>query len=263
MSSHLRTFLSHLGLTHEETHLYETLIARGTLTILELSRASGVSRTQVYRIVELLKDKGLVEEIIDEYRHLVKASDVSQLEQLVRHHKRNTHDMEILLPVIRQEVFASLGQEHPETKVQYYRGREGLRQLIWHTLRAKHEVVGFTYRPIEEFVGREFLEDWKEAFTRKKLHFRDIYSDEYKKAIADVHDQFPSPSQTFQGRYIPSTSLNVSIQMDIYNDVTATYNWHEGEIFGVEIYNTKVTDFHKQIFELTWNMAKPRKQRKP
>ncbi|EKD96520.1 MAG: hypothetical protein ACD_24C00009G0001 [uncultured bacterium] len=44
--------------------------------------------------------------------------------------------------------------------------------------------------------------------------------------------------------------------MDIYNDVLALYNWHKGEVFGVEIYNDKITAMQKQIFEVLWKMAK-------
>lgn len=257
MTSNLQSFLSRLGLTAEEARLYETLVNKGTLTILELSRASGIPRTQVYRIVQSLKEKGLVEEIVDEFRRMVKASDVAQIEQIVGERKRETKELEALFPAMRQELFATLGKDQPETKVQFYRGRAGLRQMVWHTLRAKKEVVGYTYRPIEEYVGIEFLRDWKQAFERKQLKFRDIYSDEYKKAFAEGKDRLAYNSDTFRGRFISESILKVNIQMDIYNDVVAQYNWHEGEVFGVEIYNAKVAGFHKQLFELVWKLAKP------
>lgn len=44
--------------------------------------------------------------------------------------------------------------------------------------------------------------------------------------------------------------------MDIYNDVIGIYSWHEGEVFGVEIYNEKVATMHKQLFEIVWKIAK-------
>ena len=253
--SSLNTFLSRLGLTTEQSRVYETLTGKGALTILELSRTSGVSRTQVYRVIEELKEKGLVEEIVDEYRRLIQGSDVSQLKQLVMAQKHTTEELEGLFPVIEEELAGSMGTGHPETKVLFYRGRAGLRQLIWHTLRAKKETVGYTYRAIEEYVGNEFMEDWMRAFVRKGLVMHEVYSDTYLESVDKNPGRFP---KTFISRYISSSVLHINIQMDIYNDVVAQYNWHEGEIFGVEIYNTKVAAFHKQLFEIIWKIARPK-----
>ncbi|MBI5452275.1 hypothetical protein HY945_02345 [Candidatus Gottesmanbacteria bacterium] len=43
--------------------------------------------------------------------------------------------------------------------------------------------------------------------------------------------------------------------MDIYNEIVSIYHWHEGEIFGVEIYNEKVANMQRQLFEMVWRMA--------
>ena len=61
---------------------------------------------------------------------------------------------------------------------------------------------------------------------------------------------------------IPSQILNISHQMDTYDDVLAMYNWHQGEIFGVEIHNDKVAQVQRQIFEIVWKLAIPESELK-
>lgn len=256
-SDKLHRFLSLLGFSPEEITLYLTLAQKGTLTTLELSRASGISRTQVYRIVENLKTKGVVEELIDEHRHLAKAVEVTELLRLVKERAHQSQQLEDLFPQVQQLLQGQIGENQADTKIVFYRGKQGLRQLIWHTLRAQKEVVGYTYRSIEEHIGQDFMIDWRDSFVRKGLLLRDIYSEEYLTSRRQLPWPIGLPKTNFQSRFIPQKLLRVNLQMDIYNDVMAQYNWHEGEVFGVEIYNRKIADFHRQLFEIVWKSGKP------
>ncbi len=127
--------------------------------------------------------------------------------------------------------------------------------MIWNTLRAKKEVLGFTHRELSEFVGVEFMQDWRKAFIRKGLVLKDIYSDEYLKSLEESKYRISYPEKIFISKYMPKKLIDISLQSDIYNDVMSYYNWHEGDIFGVEIYNQKVASLNKQIFMFLWDRA--------
>ncbi len=255
-SDKLHQFLSLLDFSPEEITLYLTLAQKGTLTTLELSRSSGISRTQVYRLLDTLKNKGAIEEVVDEHRRLAKAVEAAELLQLVKEKEHQTKQMVELFPEIRELLQAQVGENQAHTRVLFYRGKQGLRQMIWHTLRAQKEIVGYTYRSIEEYIGQEFMDDWRDSFVRKKLVLRDIYGEEYLASRKGLLWASSFPKANFLSRFVPEKTLKVSLQMDIYSDVTAQYNWHEGEVFGVEIYNRKTADFHRQIFEIVWKIAK-------
>jgi sugar-specific transcriptional regulator TrmB len=252
----IKRFLTILGLTAEEITCFLTLSQKGPLTALELSRATGISRTQVYRIIEEMKKMGFVEDIIDEHRHLIKAVRVEELAPLIRRKENEAHEVKTLFPAAVRLVDARIGAGEADTKVLFYRGREGLRQMVWHTLRARKVIVGYTYRRLEEYLGYEFMEDWNDALIAKKLYMRDIYSDEYVKSRKSTPPRVSYPKTSYSSRYIPEKILNVNLQMDIYNDVVAQYNWHEGDVFGVEIYNAKTAAFHRQMFEIIWKLGK-------
>jgi hypothetical protein len=104
------------------------------------------------------------------------------------------------------------------------------------------------------------VKNWYVEAYETGFKMRDIYSDsllESKASKYKVYDSLPEKLKDFsRSRYIPKEVFNIDHQLDIYNDVVAFYNWHEGEIFGVEIYNEKVAKMQRQLFELVWSQAK-------
>jgi len=251
-NSSLASYLHDLGLNHEETKVFVTLVDYGQLTILELARKAEINRTRVYRLLEDLKERGFIKEIIDEHRRLIQAADLHTLEFKIYEKEAQAKRLRELFPVV-----ASLMHSHstqPGTKVLFYRGAAGIRQMVWNALRAQGEVVGYSYRTIYDIVGTKFADEWYEEWRERNLKMRDLFSDAYLKSKPKEKITFDGAH--FKSRYIPSSILDINHQMDIYNDVVGIYNWHEGEIFGVEIYNQKVAAMHKQLFEIVWKLGK-------
>ncbi len=260
--SALDEFLKDLGFSSEERGIFIALTQLGTTTILELSRHTNISRTQIYRLVEELQKKGLVEEIIDEYRTLVKAINIDQLEFLVTEQQKKAEHLKKIFPQVQELILANVGQNQADTRIQFYRGERGIKQMGWNLLRAKNEILGYTYRKYQDIVGPDFYEQLFTELALKKIQFRDIYSDQYVQSVGNMHEQIKKQYQLpplfhslNHSRYIPSNKLDIEYQTDIYNDVVAYYNWYEGEIFGVEIYNAKIARFHRQVFELIWQQS--------
>lgn len=252
----IRSFMEGLGLTNQESLLFNTLLRSGPQTTLNLAKLTKINRTTVYRLLESLKNHGAVEEIVDAYRKMAKAADLNQIELLLSEKETKLKYLRNLFPYVTS-FFSNQGNtvSHPDTKVLYYRGKEGILRQVWNTLRAEKELVGYTYRPLNELIGDYYLK-WREEWINRKLILRDIYSDEYLKSRKSHNeDSLTHPENCFSSHYIPSTILNINHQVDIYNNVVSYYNWFEGEIFGVEIYNDKIAAMQKQIFELVWEKA--------
>lgn len=253
-------FLQGLGLDQDESTLYLTLAQKGMLTPLELSRASGVDRAKVYRRLERLEDLGVVEVILDEHTKRFQAADVSLLKRLLEQKEEDMKSLRNQFSDIETFLTGSIGKNNPETKVLFYKGVDGIRRMLWHHLRAKGEIVGYTYRPFVEITGSQYLKKWLHEFAKKRLSFRGLFSDEYVKAqrVMRVKEDYQLSTE----RYVPSSVLNIDYQTDIYNDVVAYYNWYEGELFGIEIYNKKIARMQKQIFEILWKMGSPQEPKK-
>ena len=251
----IERFLAQLGLTDLETKLVISLVEKGAQTTLGLSKNTEINRTKVYRLLEEMKRRGLVEEVVDENRRLVKAVDLHQLDLLVKQEESKAKALRDIFPNISSFILSSQETSQPGTRVIFHRGVDGIRQMIWNTLQAKSELVGYTYRQLDEIVGEKFSQEWYDEWIARKLKMRDIHSDEYLRSKKEYKGILYHP-QHFESRYISEKILNINHQVDIYNDVVAYYNWFEGEVFGVEIYNQKIVAMNKQLFEIVWKLAK-------
>jgi hypothetical protein len=47
-----------------------------------------------------------------------------------------------------------------------------------------------------------------------------------------------------------------SYSKDIYNDVTAYYNWVGKDIYGIEIYSSEISESERQMFNLLWQQSR-------
>lgn len=253
-NNHLFEFLEALGLESREIETFNCLLDYGIMTTLELSRITKIPRTTLYRIIESLKTKGVVEEVVEEYVKKVQTAPLSRLEYLVSEQRNKADTLFFLLPSIQTIITNAQTVSQPDTKVLMYRGREGIRQMVWNVLEAKKEVVGYTYRLLDEFIGKRFMNRWREEFHNRKIKGRDILTEEYYRSIGGKNHDFDWGA--WKARYIQENILTIDHQMDIYNDVTAIYNWHEGEVFGVEIHNAKVAHMQRQMFEIIWSSIK-------
>jgi sugar-specific transcriptional regulator TrmB len=252
----LTNFLEKLGIEAEPAKIYLYLVGKTTQTAHQIAKNVEIPKTTVYRRLEELIKIGLVTENIDEYKKEYAAAPIENLSLLVG--KRDIEAKELLsqLPHISQLLTLNQTNQDPETKVLFYRGRDGIQQMNWNALKAKEEILGYTYRAWEEIVGKEFVQKFLEEYSLSKFSIKELYSDSLEKSWDNTkyqHYNWPR----WQGRYLSPKILDINHQMDIYNNVVAIYNWHDGEIFGVEIYNQKVATMQKQIFEVLWKLGKP------
>ena len=250
-----------VGLNQGETSLYTSLLKQESASVLELSRQTSIPRTQVYRLLESLCSKGLVEKIIEPHRTRFKAEDPRKLETLINQRLDSVKTLKNKASEIISSL--TLNQSIQPTSVKFYRGETGLAQMVWHVTQSRTGIVGYTYRDFSSVVGEIFAEDLYLEIVNKKIPMRDIISDSYVESLGGwenakkpslPHPQWPN---LVKSRYLPQTVLNINHQMDIYNDTVSIYNWFEGEVFGLELINEKVASFHRQIFELLWTKALP------
>jgi sugar-specific transcriptional regulator TrmB len=248
----LTTYLRSLGFSHDEALIYVTLTEHGSSTPLQLARFTRINRTRVYRTVEGMANKKLATLEIGDHTTMISAAPLDMLEDIIRKKQQKAADLAREYPAISRVLDSLSAEQTADTKVKFYRGRHGIEQMVWNVLKAKSEVVGYTYRDLADFVGKKFMDEFAAEFVRRNLTMRDIYGDEYMRGNKD--------SQNWQGhiqsRYLSEKILVIPHQMDIYDDTVSFYNWQEGEVFGVEIYNPKVALHQKQLFELAWEKSK-------
>lgn len=248
----LNNYLVKLGLTSDEALLYLSLIEKGEGTPLSISRATGINRTKVYRLLEQMQSAKLIVQEIDENGTRVSPAPVEHLQELLREKQHNIEELNEAWEEVSKGIEQISNEKGSETRVKFYRGRTGIEQMVWNSLKASSEIVGYTFRDLSYFVGQKFMEKFVAEFKNRNLRLREIYGDEYM-ANKHIDNNFGS---FVNSRYLPKRTLAIPHQTDIYDDVVSFYSWNEGEVWGTEIYNEKVATMQKQLFELAWEKAR-------
>jgi DNA-binding MarR family transcriptional regulator len=257
--SFVSDYLQKLGFSESETRLYITLVQNGPSTLLEISRAAKIERTRLYRRLDELCQRGLIEEVPQYKKRVIKAADLSTIELMVKERERQDK----ILAASFDEFSGALDgiqKPFPGNNVVYYRGTEGMRQMTWHVLRCEGLFRTYSYSFWNEILGDSFVLRLNQEMLVRNFKVHDIYSDEYieyKKNWLKSDKKPPAGDWSFwESRYLPEKLVRVHLNIDVYNDTVAYYYWQDEEIFGVEICNKRVADIQKQIHDVLWGMAK-------
>lgn len=253
----LRAYFFKLGLSSEIADIYLALNAYGPQTISELARSAGIERTRIYRLMDELKNSNLIEIETQYKKNVLHAAPIGNLQILLTKNEQTIHDLRDELGDL-QERLASHGLESEMTKVQAYRGEEGLKQMFWNQTRAKTENLSILYENMQGRTNLAFFERWAQTCNQRKLTFRGIISDHFLATQQEWYRTHQNERlKQWQARYVQGSVFPITHSTVIYNDVTSYYNWKNDEVFGIEIYNQEIADAQRQFFELLWSQAPP------
>jgi len=253
----IRTYFAKLGLGREIADMYLALHAHGPQSISELSRNAKVERTRIYRLLETLQSSSLVEVETHYKRNIIKAAPIGNLHILISKKEQELKSLQDELDLVAK-VFEHDSLSSPSSRVQFYQGDEGLKQMIWNQTKSKTEIVSTLRQNIQSKTLETFFVRWAETCNERDLSLRSVVSDTF---IASQKKWYAKHANLrlahWQGRHIASNVFAISHNTIIYDDVVGFYNWHAGEVFGIEIYNQEIADEHRQLFEMLWDKAKP------
>ncbi len=237
----------------EEAKLYIELLEKPN-THLQLARATGINRTKVYRLAEQLEKRGLVTRRTDDRGMFLVASDPSSLEiELTTQEARLKRQRQVL-----DEAVPGLRALYRDAKnpfvIHTYEGPDGLRQMQWHELQTKGELLTFGNSTIEDMVTEHYwAEQMRERTVKLGYRTREIYNESDKSPDFTVNQEYLA---LYEARRVSEVELPVATPMVIYNDTVAIYQFTDQKRVGVEIINEGFARTMKSIFELYWKSAK-------
>lgn len=252
MNNLIGDYIQDLGFSEGTGALYAVLVEKGPLTILEASRATDIERTALYRLIDELIAKGLIEEVLAHKSRLIQAVSPARIKTIVESEKRRIEKLESWFGQF-EKLIENMPQNN-STQVRYYRGTIGIKQILWNETKTKNGLIGYTYRNLQEVVGHKYFEEYAKELEKNKVVSRDLRCDSFLEST-------DSPAfvrrHIDQGvwRYLPDSVMHLTHNLDVYNDVVAIYYWQNGDVFGVEIQNQLIADMQRSIFETLWKLA--------
>lgn len=255
--SPMHEYFAKLGLEPEIAEIYLALQAYGPQSLLQLARNAKIERTRLYRLLDTLAECQLIE--IEELykRKLYKAAPISNLQGLLTKREQEIRDLQKELLILQQN-HQPTALHSPLTHVQFYRGGEGVKQMFWNQTRAKTECLSILYENMQSKSNLTFFERWVERCNTQGLTFRSIVGDHFLATQRNWYGQHDNEKlEHWEGRYLPESILPITHSMITYDDVVAYYNWKDGEVFGLEIYNPEIAAAQRHTFETFWKQGKP------
>jgi sugar-specific transcriptional regulator TrmB len=251
----VRSYFFKLGLSSEIADIYLALLAYGPQTISDVSRHSGVERTRVYRLMDELTTSNLIEIETQYKRTILHAAPITNLQILLTKKEQDLHELREELHGINQQI-AENTLASPTTRVQAYHGKENLKQMFWNQTRAKSESVSILHENMQRYTNVAFFDRWARTSNERDLVFRSIVGDSFVESQKTWYQEHANERLAkWSGRYVPEGVFPVTHSTVVYDDVTSYYNWKNGEVFGIEIYNAQIADAQRQFFDMLWTLG--------
>ena len=245
--------LQAIGLGRDEAKVYLELL-REPSTHLRLAQVTGINRTKIYRLVDELVRRSLVAKRVDDRGAFLVAADPATLEVALvtaEGKLKNQRDaLASLLPVL-------VPLKHGDTSafiVQTYDGVEGFKQMLWHELSSRGDVLVFGNGTIEDLVNdHRWAEKMRAQMVVAGYRVREILNPGNKPDTFTGNLSFME--QTYSKRYVPETLIPLSHQTIIYSDTVAVYHWRNEQKVGVEIIDKDFAAMQRRVFEHYWQLA--------
>jgi DNA-binding transcriptional regulator GbsR (MarR family) len=253
----IRAYFFKLGFEAEIVDIYLALYTYGPQTLSELARNSGVERTRIYRRMDEIMSTNLVEVETRYKRHIFHAAPVSNLQVLISKKEQEVRDLQAELAKLTQDLENSKNK-NPATRIQSYRGSEGLKQMFWNQTKSTTDNLSILYENMQIRTNVTFFERWTRACNDKNIQFRGIINDHFISTQQDWYGKHANERlRNWTSRYMSDDIFPITHSVVIYNDVTSYFNWKGGEIFGIEIHNGEIANMQRQFFEMLWMQARP------
>jgi len=257
----MKNFLYKMGLDKEESEIFIRLLSEGELTVLEISRYTGINRTNVYRILEVLENRGFVVRSPKSKTTRYGASSLEFIKAKVEEKSREADRLSQMYKELLPDLKNIVNQKSNQIRVIHYTGSEEVKQLIWNSLKSKETIRSLGYRSIKEAVGLKFLiKWWDESKLRGQTHRMIANSGTYtmKDTAAEGSDKkfLPKSKGFWKRRYFEKNELLILHETFVYDDVFAILQWDKRQVFGVEVHNQAVADQQKWTFDFLWGQAK-------
>ena len=262
----VRNYFAKLKLEPEIADIYLALHAYGPQTISELSRNARVERTRLYRLLDDMAELQLCETEVRYKRSVIKPAPANNLQILLTAREQELRELQAELGSVEKILRAREPANLPTTRVQFYKGDAGLKQMFWNESRSNTENVSILFESMQMYTKTAFFERWVRRCNERNMQFRSVVGDHFLDGLKTWYSAHSNERlDHWTGRYVADEAFHITHNMVVYDDVVSYYNWRAGEIFGIEIYNAELAAAQRQFFEMLWEKGGPltREQAKP
>ena len=241
-----------LGLSKTQAILYLTSLKYGILSVLELSKLTGISRQQIYEDAQKLIDFGLYEITRRRGRKYIAANPSRLIKfggEKIEKTKTVLSEISSLLPSL--ELLTAPRKD--KVVVKHYEGIEKLEQAYDDELIASKntEVLSFagSIDDIFRFFPEAYWDEWNKKFIRQDSHSRMlVHNSDAARATAEHDKRYKRET-----RWLHNFPLKVNI--DVFNDIVLVVSFYDEMALWVQ--SRTLAESYRIMFNALWGIAKP------
>jgi len=241
-----------LGLSKTQAVLYLTSLKHGILSVLELSKFSGISRQQIYEDAQKLIDFGLYEVTRRQGRKYIAANP----SKLIKFGKRKIEATEAVLSEISAFLPSLESLASPKKNkvaIKHYEGLEKLERAYDDELAAAKntEVLSFagSIDDVFRFFPESYWDKWNKEFVKSDSRSRMlVHNSEAARATAE-HDR----RYKRETRWLHNFPLRANV--DVFNDTVLIVSFYDEMAIWVE--SRVLAESYRIMFNTLWELAKP------
>lgn len=232
--------LIEFGLTENEAEAYLTLLKLGESRTGNLSKETKINRSLIYRVLESLKNKGLVSEVIRENRSYFSANNPKNLKKIIEEKAQNLNELLPKLMSIKKE-------ESDSMKIEIYSGLNGIKTILRDNLEGVKEF--YVLGAGNEFAALtdHFYDQYYTIRIQRKISQKILFKAEAKERAIKVSKSALSETRVLDSSYkVPMATI-------IYKSKIAFVSWPDKKVILIESKN--ISAGFKEQFEILWKQS--------
>ena len=242
MNNKLINTLKDIGLTEKEAIVYLASLSLGPGNVAQIAQSSGIKRTTVYSVLELLKQKGLIRMDLKGWKTLFVAENPEKLELIV---DQMRSEVRKTLPE-----FASVYNLHSSGAfIKYYEGLESVKGVYNELLKEvkNHDdylVIGDLHKWLEQ--DHDFFLDFAKRRAKLDINIRildqeSLVAREHKKFERNFNEKIKIMPESFK----ITTNMVILPHKVVINQLTPP-------ILAMVIENDSIVKMNRELFEMIW-----------
>ncbi len=247
--------LRNLGMKDVAIKVYLFLLKQKRATILEISRHTGVARTNIYNHIDFLIHSGLVGESIEGKKKFYYVESPDNLSTMVE----NQLD-------IAKQASALLTPDYQSNphfpKIRFGHGTEGFKKFAKETLKAKHKVLYqiINLSTLVKYASKKYLNQYWSDRVKNKIHAKILVPHDDRQLVVNSHNvvnisEIENILSLREVRFLPK-NFNAETSIITFDTTVQFFApLAEGYIFSFD--SPTLTRTIKSFFNSLWENAQP------
>lgn len=239
-----KDLLRSIGLNKAEIDIYLVLLKSKQLIASEVTKKVEMQRPNVYDALQKLIEKGLVNYVLKSGKKYFQATSPDKLKDYVGGLKNDLEDKEKQVMGLIPDLKKLAPLTKSKISVETYEGKEGMRTVLFDSLRTKKEIlgIGINNKKIRELdsIYHKRYENQRNKLNPKSRYLvaKGVEIFKYKNTkVKTLPKNLESPTATY-----------------IYGNKVSIWFWYDTPVV-IVIDSKEAADSYRSYFEVLWNQS--------